>query len=112
MSGESSDLSKLATGFPFPWSAYVRLLYRILQSAPTQAYFFIEAPDSTRYGLGQDAIGDLWVFLSPQEHRGAIADWVDRATTRIDALIAKKIALFAPIVSWPVNEKLDSHLLG
>ena len=26
LSGKSSDLSKLATGFPLPWSAYVRLL--------------------------------------------------------------------------------------
>lgn len=67
-----------------------RLLHRILQSHPTQAHFFVEAPGITRYGLSQDAIGDLRCCLPPKEERGQIADRLDRETTRIDALIAKK----------------------
>lgn len=67
-----------------------RLLHRILMSHPTGAYFFIEAPGITRYGLGQDAIGSLPVCLPPEEHRADVCDWIDRETTRIDALIAKK----------------------
>lgn len=67
-----------------------RLLHRILQSHPTQAHFFVEAPGITRYGLGQDAIGDVRVCLPPSQDRGFVADSIDRETTRIDALIAKK----------------------
>ena len=67
-----------------------RLLHRILQSHPTKAHFFVEAPGITRYGLSQDAIGDLRFCLPPSGDRGAIADSLDRETSRIDALIAKK----------------------
>ena len=67
-----------------------RLLHRILQSHSTQAHFFVEAPGITRYGLGQDAIGDVRVCLPPSQDRGFVADSIDRETTRIDALIAKK----------------------
>lgn len=66
-----------------------RLLHRILMSHPTAAHFFIEAPGITRYGLGQDAIGNIPVCLPPPEHRTAVADCIDRETARIDALIAK-----------------------
>ena len=67
-----------------------RLLHRILQSHPTQAHFFVEAPGITRYGLGQDAIGDLCFCLPPKNEHRWIADHIDRETVRIDALIAKK----------------------
>lgn len=67
-----------------------RLLHRILQSHPTQAHFFVEAPGITRYGLSQDAIGDLRFCLPPADERAAIADRIDRETARIDALIANK----------------------
>lgn len=67
-----------------------RLLHRVLMSAPTKAHFFLEAPGITRYGLGQNAIGDLPVCLPPDEERGLIVDWIDRETTRIDTLITKK----------------------
>ncbi|SCZ86403.1 restriction endonuclease subunit S [Nitrosomonas mobilis] len=67
-----------------------RLLHRILQSNPTQAHFYVEAPGITRYGLSQDAIGDLPVNLPPENERNGIANAVDRETTRIDALITKK----------------------
>ncbi len=67
-----------------------RLLHRILQSHPTQAHFFLEAPGITRYGLGQDAIGNARVCLPPHQDQGFIADCLDRETSRIDALISKK----------------------
>lgn len=67
-----------------------RLLHRILQSNPTQAHFFVEAPGITRYGLSQDAIGDLPFNFPPEKERNGIANAVDRETTRIDALISKK----------------------
>ncbi|MDH6186745.1 restriction endonuclease subunit S [Polaromonas sp. CG_23.6] len=67
-----------------------RLVHRVLMSAPTKAHFFLEAPGITRYGLGQDAIGDLTVCLPPESERSLIADRIDRETTRIDSLITKK----------------------
>lgn len=67
-----------------------RILHRVLQSHPAKAHFFVEAPGITRYGLSRDAIGDLRVCLPSPEHRSMIADWIDRETARIDALIAKK----------------------
>ncbi len=67
-----------------------RLLHRILQSHPTQAHFFLEAPGITRYGLGQDAIGNVRVCLPPHQDQGFIADCIDREAARIDALISKK----------------------
>jgi type I restriction enzyme S subunit len=66
-----------------------RVLHRSLQSHPTQAHFFVEAPGITRYGLGQDAIGDLHVCVPPEPERGNLADQIDRETARIDALVAK-----------------------
>lgn len=67
-----------------------RLIHRTMQSHVTQAYFFVEAPGITRYGLGQDTIGSVTICLPPLNHRGSVANWIDRETARIDAIIAKK----------------------
>ena len=67
-----------------------RLLHRAIQSHPAQAHFFVEAPGITRYGLSQDAIGDLPLCIPPEDERPALANCLDRETSRIDALIAKK----------------------
>ncbi len=67
-----------------------RVIHRALQSSPTRAHFFVEAPGITRYGLNQDAIGDTRICLPPQQERKNLADHIDRETSRIDALIAKK----------------------
>ena len=73
-----------------PQLAVSRLLHRALKSAPTHAYFFIESPGITRYGLGQDVIGNLRICMPPSSEIAEIVDGVDRETTRIDTLIAKK----------------------
>lgn len=70
--------------------ATARLLHRVLQSTPTHAYFYIESPGITRYGLGQDVIGDLRVCMPPENEIVRIADCIDRETKRIDSLITKK----------------------
>ena len=67
-----------------------RVIHRALQSSPTKAHFFVEAPGITRYGLNQDAIGDTPICLPPPQERKNLADHLDRETSRIDALIAKK----------------------
>lgn len=67
-----------------------RLIHRTMQSHLTQAYFFVEAPGITRYGLGQDTIGNVTICLPPSNDRAAVAVWIDLETARIDAIIAKK----------------------
>jgi len=65
-------------------------VHRSIQSHPTTAHFFVESPGITRYGLSQDAIGDIVVCLPPKGERERLASWVNNETARIDALIAKK----------------------
>ncbi|SMF97871.1 type I restriction enzyme, S subunit [Methylomagnum ishizawai] len=93
-----------------------RYLHRVLQAHPTKAHFFVEAPGITRYGLGQDAIGDIRVCLPPVEHRAEIADQLDRETTRIDSLIAKKTRFIEllkekrqALITHAVTKGLDPH---
>ena len=91
-----------------------RLLHRILQSHPTQAHFFVEAPGITRYGLSQDAIGDLRCCLPPRKERGQIVDRLDNETARIDVLVEKtgrSIGLLkerrAALITAAVTGKID-----
>lgn len=79
-------LTVIRTGCP----ATSRLIHRTLQSHPSQAHFFMGASGITRYGLGQQAIGNLPVYLPPLQQRASIADFIDRETARIDTLISKK----------------------
>lgn len=65
-------------------------LHRSIQSHPTKAHFFVESPGITRYGLDQDAIGDIPVCVPPKELRAPIIDAINAETTRIDTLITKK----------------------
>lgn len=67
-----------------------RFLHRLLQSLPIKSYLAVNSPGITRFGLGQDVIGSLPVPTPPAELFKTIADKIDRETTRIDALIAKK----------------------
>ena len=67
-----------------------RFVHRSVQSHPTKAHFYVESPGVTRYGLSQDAIGDIPICLPPLKERAGLADKIDRETTRIDALITKK----------------------
>jgi type I restriction enzyme S subunit len=65
-------------------------LHRSIQSHPTKAHFFVESPGITRYGLNQDAIGNIQVCVPPAEELKFLASWINRETARIDALITQK----------------------
>jgi type I restriction enzyme, S subunit len=67
-----------------------QFIFRAIQSHPSKGYFYVGAPGITRFGLGQDVIGDLPVALPPVSERARIADWIQSETARIDALIGKK----------------------
>ncbi len=89
-------------------------LHRSIQSHPTKAHFFVESPGITRYGLNQDAIGDIIVCFPPEEERVGIASWINREVTRIDALInrtERSIALLkerrAALITAAVTGQID-----
>lgn len=65
-------------------------LFRLLQAQPTKAYFLVEVSGVTRFGLGQDTIGNIAVPIPSLEEQKEICYWINRETTRIDALITKK----------------------
>ncbi|MHB1757592.1 MAG: restriction endonuclease subunit S domain-containing protein [Leptospirillum sp.] len=64
-------------------------VHRSLQSHPTKSHFFVESPGITRFGLSQDAIGDIVVSLPPKSERRKITSLINCETARIDALITK-----------------------
>lgn len=65
-------------------------LFRTLQAQSTRAYFELETPGVTRFGLDLDTIGSMPLALPPLDMQRQVCDHLDRATTRVDALIAKK----------------------
>ncbi len=98
--------------------ATARLLHRVLQSTPTHAYFYVESPGITRYGLGQDVIGDLRVCLPPESEIDRISDCIDRETKRIDSLIAKKTRFIEllkekrqALITHAVTKGLDPNVM-
>jgi type I restriction enzyme, S subunit len=65
-------------------------IHRSIQSHPTKAHFFVESPGITRFGLDQDAIGDIPVCIPPKEHRSTIVSAINTEINRIKTLITKK----------------------
>lgn len=62
-------------------------IHRSIQSLSTKAHFFVESPGITRYGLDQDAIGDIRICVPPQEERAPLTKAINQETSRIDKLI-------------------------
>jgi len=67
-----------------------KFIYRLLQSNLINQQFQIASNGVTRYGLPKSAIGDSLFTVPPLKEQQAIASFLDRETTRIDALIQKK----------------------
>lgn len=67
-----------------------QFLFRALQASGIREQFWVAANGVTRFGLGQQAIGNVLVPHPPATKQQAIADFLDRKTAAIDALIAKK----------------------
>ncbi len=89
-------------------------LHRAIQSHPTRGHFFVESPGITRFGLNQDAIGDLVISVPPISERKCIADYINHQTTQIDQLIEKKTRFIkllkekrAALITEAVTGKFD-----
>ncbi len=72
-----------------------RFLFRCVQSRPVALQLELEATGVTRFGLPKGAIGTALLPLPPLELQRLIADYLDRETARIDALVAEKEKMLA-----------------
>ena len=93
-----------------------RFLFRCVQSRPVALQLELEATGVTRYGLPKGAIGNALIPLPSLETQRLIADYLDRETARIDALVAEKekmLALLeekrAALISRAVTRGLDEN---
>lgn len=62
-------------------------IHRSIEAHSTKAHFFVESPGITRYGLDQDAIGDIPICVPPKEEREGLIKTINQETSRIDKLI-------------------------
>jgi type I restriction enzyme, S subunit len=67
-----------------------RFLFRCLQSRPVALQLELASTGVTRYGLPKGAIGSAFIPLPPIKIQKQIADYLDRETTEIDALVTEK----------------------
>ena len=67
-----------------------RFLARQFSAIGTRDQFYVAANGITRFGLGGDAIRTGVFPVAPVEEQRAIADFLDRETAKIDALVARK----------------------
>lgn len=67
-----------------------RFLFRACSVSPVRDQFVVEANGITRYGLSQGDLGSAEVPVPSLDEQRAIADFLDRETAKIDALIDSK----------------------
>lgn len=68
-----------------------RFLFRCLQAKPVRVQLELAASDGvTRFGIPNSEIGRFLVPVPPLPAQRAIADYLDRETARLDALVAAK----------------------
>ena len=89
-------------------------LFRCLQAKPVRVQLELAANGVTRFGIPKNDIGAATLPVPPLPTQRAIADYLDRETTRIDALIAAKervLALLAEkrraLITRAVTKGLD-----
>ena len=80
----------LAIARPQSDVAIGEFLFRVLQSEQIKRYYFSRAVGMTRYGLDKQALAETPIALPDLEEQQAIADYLDRETAKLDALIAAK----------------------
>jgi len=92
-------------------------LFRGFAARGINDQFRVAANGITRYGLGKDRLGSGWFPLPPLPEQRAIADFLDRETAKIDALVAKRERLIdlleekrAAVIAHAVTKGLDPNV--
>jgi type I restriction enzyme S subunit len=65
-------------------------LFRCLQAKPVRVQLELAANGVTRFGIPKSEIGAMTLPVPPLDQQRAIADYLDRETSRLDALVAAK----------------------
>ena len=65
-------------------------LFRCLQAKPIRVQLELAANGVTRFGIPKSEIGVMTLPVPPLAQQRAIADYLDRETSRLDALVASK----------------------
>jgi len=92
----TTDLPNVLCGYhlamlrPRPSAVDGRYLYWAVAAEPTRRQFDASAFGITRFGLRLDAIADTTVPLPDLRAQGAIADFLDAETNRIDQLVVNR----------------------
>ena len=91
-------------------------LFRYFQTNYLNSYFEVSANGVTRYGLGVDKFDSALILNPSMDEQTAIANFLDRKTAEIDALIAQKERLLelyeeekAALINHAVTKGLDPN---
>lgn len=91
-------------------------LFRCLQAKPIQVQLELAANGVTRFGVPKSEIGTIILPVPPLPKQRAIADYLDRETARLNALVAEKERLLdllaekcRSLITRAVTRGLDSH---
>ena len=100
---------------PHRGTVHGAFLFRCLQARPVQVQLELAANGVTRFGLSKFDIRKAAVPMPPLPRQRAIADYLDRETARLDALVAAKERLLEllaekrrAIVTRAVTRGLDA----
>ena len=95
-----------------------RFLARQFAAIGARDQFRVAANGITRFGLGGDAIRGSLFAIPPVDEQRAIADFLDRETAKIDALVARKERLIellhekrTALIARAVTRGLDPNVL-
>lgn len=91
-------------------------LFRCLQAKPIRVQLELAANGVTRFGIPKSEIGAMALPVPPLPQQRAIADYLDRETARVDALVTAKervLGLLAEkrraLITHAVTRGLDSR---
>lgn len=92
-------------------------LFRCLQAKPVRLPLELAANGVTRFGIPKSDIGGLTLPIPPLPQQRVIADYLDRETARIDALVASKERLLelpaekrSALITRAVTRGLDPNV--
>ena len=75
---------------PFKKTMLGAFLFRCLQAKSVRVQLELAANGVTRFGIPKSEIGTMSLPVPPLAQQRAIADYLDRETARLDALVAEK----------------------
>ena len=92
-------------------------LFRCLQAKPVRVQLELAANGVTRFGIPKSEIGTMRLPVPPLPQQRAIADYLDRETARLDALVAAKKRVLGllsekrhALITRAVTRGLDPHV--